>query len=592
MGKLRRGHLLALLAVVGLTSVATIGRSADDDLGLGSGKDGALVANAADTVVNKYAAVTAAAAVGATQVTLAATDDFAVGDVVMIVQMRGGNLASTTTDPPAALDLAAVSAGQYDLVKVTAKNATQVTVSPALKNAYAATGAQAVRVPQYTTVGVPDATSLTAKAWDGTTGGVLAFLATGTITTAGSGTIHANAKGFRGGTRSNLYCLPPCAPNTMGAGDADDPTCNQGRRGESFDGRPEAYGLDACGVGARGTGGGGGGHINAGGAGGGNGGPGGRGGNGWNNQEPYGGYPGAAVDASLRDRLTLGGGGGGGQQNNSPAPDDPSDVGRGGAGGGVVLIRGLSLDAAGAIEANGQRGFDGASDGAGGGGAGGSVIVRTVLSATCTAVRANGGNGGDIGGHGPGGAGGAGRVRIDSRSGTCPAEAIAGAIGAGHNDGVAAPGSAPRNVPEDGGTFGCALDAGACPTASPVCDATIRVCRKCAANAECATNFCATDGTCQTPPAPDASTSSSSSSSSGGSSSGSTSSSSSGGSSGTSSGGVDSGAPAPQPEATPSTDGGACSCRTAGNHATRSEGWLLAALGAVTMAFRRRRRAG
>lgn len=593
MGKLRGRHLLAACGIAAmLTTFAAIGWTADDDLGLGSGKDGALVANASEQVVNAYAAVTAAAAAGATSITVAATDDFAVGDVVLVMQVHGNELMSKMDDPPTALDLSVVNAGQYDLVKVTAKNATQLTVSPALKSAYGATGAQAVRVPQYTTVGVPDGTSLTAKAWDGTTGGVLAFLATGTITMAGTGTAHANAKGFRGGNRSKLYCDAPCATNNPGNGTADDPDCNQAGRGESFDGRAEAFGLTGCGIGARGTGGGGGGHINAGGAGGGNGGPGGRGGNGWNSEAPYGGYPGAAVDAKLVDRLTFGGGGGGGQQNNSPLPDDPSTVGQGGAGGGVVFVRGGSLAAAGAIEANGATGADGLSDGAGGGGAGGTVLLRTVTTAACAIARANGGNGGNIAAHGPGGGGGAGRVRVDSRlsGGDCPAEAAPGAIGAGNATNVNPPGAPPRLVVEDAGTFGC-VDAGECPASAPVCDATARACRKCTANAECGAKICAADGTCQTP-VPDASTSSSSGSPDSGTSS-SSSSSSSGSSGGSSSGssGVDASAPGVDPGG-PSLEESGCSCRTAGAPAgsrVPAGTWLAAAFGAVALAFRRRK---
>jgi hypothetical protein len=57
---------------------------------------------------------------------------------------------------------------------------------------------------QYTNVTINSGKTYTAKAWNGTVGGILGFLANGTVSIVGN--ISANGKGFRGGagTWSNL----------------------------------------------------------------------------------------------------------------------------------------------------------------------------------------------------------------------------------------------------------------------------------------------------------------------------------------------------------------------------------------------------
>lgn len=473
------------------------GRSADDTFGLGNGKDAAFVAGAAGQIVNAYSAVVGEATVGATSIAVSDTTEFDVGDLVLVVQMKSGELTSQDADPAVDLDLAAIGVGQYEVVTVVSKTIESLDFTPPLVHAYAATGAQVVRIPQYTTVNVPAGTSVTAKPWDGTTGGVVAFVATGAITMEGDGTVTADALGFRGGRRSKMFCADPCTISNEGSAPLDDASCDTGGRGESFDGTVNAFGEMGCGVGARGSGGGGGGHINAGGAGGGNAGYGGRGGRGWNQGRLHGGYAGAGTNAPLLERLTFGGGGGGGQTNNSESL--PEEQSRGGAGGGIVFLRGLSLSTEAPITANGQAGNHGISDGAGGGGAGGSVLIRIVDAADCS-VHANGGAGGNINNHGAGGGGGAGRVRIESRGGTCPVEATPGTNGTDNLEPVTGP-NAPATAVEDtaGEHYGC-LDSASCPGTQPICDATTKLCRGCDDNAECATGYCSPSGACTVAP--------------------------------------------------------------------------------------------
>jgi DNA-binding beta-propeller fold protein YncE len=53
------------------------------------------------------------------------------------------------------------------------------------------------RIPQYTNVTVASGGTLTASAWDGAKGGVLAFMANGTVNVASGGTINMTGKGYR-----------------------------------------------------------------------------------------------------------------------------------------------------------------------------------------------------------------------------------------------------------------------------------------------------------------------------------------------------------------------------------------------------------
>lgn len=500
VGRIRGRAVLGLTAFALAVTIASASRSAEDDFGVGTGADGEYIAGTANEIVNAYTPVIVAAPASATSLVVGSTAAFAAGDIALVLQVKGEDVTSHTTDPPADVNAAAIGVGQYDLVKVTATSATTLTVTPPLTNAFDESGAQVVRVPQFTTVGIVDGASITAKAWDGVTGGVVAILARDAITGSRSGTIHANGRGFRGGNRSNPFCLAPCNTGNAGSGPIDETTGNTGGKGESFDPRAEAFGPSGCGIGARASGGGGGGHINAGGGGGGNAGPGGRGGNGWNSGAPFGGYPGAGLGARLIDRLTFGGGGGGGQQDNGPARASASTVSRGGAGGGIVWARTRELIVPAAITANGSNGSNAASDGAGGAGAGGSVLVRTVDYASCT-LRANGGNGGTSAGHGPGGGGGPGRVRVELRSGTCATEAEAGNRGAGGLGTVKDPGDPSTSPVEDAGgaLFGC-VDGSICPNEKPVCDPVARACRKCATNADCTVGTCAPSGACVVTP--------------------------------------------------------------------------------------------
>jgi hypothetical protein len=296
-----------------------------------------------------------------------------------------------------------------------------------------------IRVPRYQTATL--GAGLTAAAWNGRTGGVLAVDVAGTATLGA--TVSVDGLGFRGGLSVSL---------DGGAGANTDyrttgATPTNGYKGEGIAGTPrnltfvpgpsgtDGYPRGDKARGAPANGGGGGtdgapasNSQNSGGGGGANGGNGGTGGNTWSSNLPRGGFGGTAVAASAT-RIVLGGGGGAGSVN------DCSN-GPGGNGGGIILLRAESLAGAGTLSARGASAPSAGQDGAGGGGAGGSVVVVTASGTLAgLTVDVRGGNGGYSNlasppapapgpaclsgtAHGPGGGGGGGVALLSGVAGT------------------------------------------------------------------------------------------------------------------------------------------------------------------------------
>ena len=481
-GLLRAAALaqLLLLAVAGCKSPSP---SAKNDLVVKQalvGKDGARTVTAAESplTVNRYSVLTA---VGTNTVTVANIDDLAVdathplvaGDLLLIIQMAGATI--DTTDDTAAYGAVTAlgNAGNYEVAAVASISGDVITLSCNLKKSYTPTTgkAQVIRVPQYTDLTINSGASITARAWDGTVGGVVAVHAQNTVTLTGS--IDVTAKGFRGGTTH--VGLGSGTSTTHTYYRSTDP--NDGAmKGESIAGWPGDF-TYPYGRGAPANGGGGGNWHNSGGGGGANaarngeasdaggtnwtgqgvmlssvfgasawsldpgyalsGGPGGgRGGYtyssvkrvatsvspgdttwGGNYRQERGGLGGHTLANSPADRLFLGGGGGAGDGNDGhPGP--------GGVGGGLVFVMAGSVTGTGSIAANGGPGGSADSstgsasgDGPGGGGGGGTVVVRAGTLTGISSVAANGGVGGDqiITGpeaEGPGGGGGGGYIAL------------------------------------------------------------------------------------------------------------------------------------------------------------------------------------
>jgi len=283
--------------------------------------------------------------------------------------------------------------------------------------------------------------TLTALAWNGSTGGILALDVAGSLN-LNSATVSVSGLGFRGAAGRRL------TGGTGGGNDFAVASTNNFHavKGEGIAGTPryvynsatdtvvdngaEGYPGGDHAKGAPGNAGGGGtdgnpaaNDQNSGGGGGGNGGAGGLGGNTWNTNLARGGFGGATFAQAANTRFVMGGGGGGGTRNNDTATAAAS----GGAGGGAVFIRAGQLTGSGTINSNGADAYNNTvQDAAGGGGAGGSVLIWALAgSLTNLTINSKGGRGGDAWHsqppgtnpgerHGPGGGGGGGFVRTSS----------------------------------------------------------------------------------------------------------------------------------------------------------------------------------
>ena len=332
----------------------------------GDGDSGALTISADTTQAPVDSACTGTAAA----YTLSATNaSFAVGDKILIHQSQGSG------------------AGTWERNVIAGYTAGTITLTTALSNSYIS-GAQVVVLEEYTNVTVNTGITWTAKAWDGTVGGILCFLASGTVTI--SGTINASGKGFRGGTG--------VAAATANQGEG---TAGGGVQTTSANGNGGGGGTSSEGAGQYSNGGGGGGHAAAGTAGSVSGGGG------------TAGAAGGTTGTADLTTLTFGGGGGGGGRGSGVT----GTPGTGGNGGGIVFIIGVTIaDITGAVLARGIDGAGATGEGAGGGGGGaGSVLLKAqVATLGTTKISGTAGAGQDVTANGgDGGAGGIGRIHLD-----------------------------------------------------------------------------------------------------------------------------------------------------------------------------------
>ncbi len=401
-------------------------------------------------VVNTYWPGSANAAAGATSITVGAhaagdaSTAIAANDLLLVIQMQGATF--NTTNGPTYGDgsgsgATSTTAGTYEYVVATGALAVgggTVSIKGANANglihAYTTGGNarfQVIRVPQYVapTIGA----ALTAVAWNGTAGGVLAIDSQNLVFGNGA-SVSVDGRGFRGGGARQLT-----GDNTAANGDwaSSNAKNAHGEKGEGTAGTPtyvyssvtatqtgagtaDGYAGGDMARGAPGNAGGGGAdsdvtlnQMNSGGGGGGNGGAGGIGGKTWSANLPYGGLGGTF--APSQTQLVMGGGGGAGSRNNSSGL-----MSAGGSGGGIVMMRVAGVTGNLTVTANGMMGVDPQNDGGGGGGAGGSVILTSPANFATVTVTANGANGTDAdvlnagnAAHGPGGGGGGG-VEVDS----------------------------------------------------------------------------------------------------------------------------------------------------------------------------------
>ncbi len=390
--------VLALVPVMALAEV--------DVFGLGNGQHGSLQVRSAGTVINASTPLTAEAPAGASELHVGDVSAFAAGELVLVLQMGSDVALPGAGETDVRVELAGSGAGRWELARLASVEAGVLRLTAPLVNRFA-TVSQVVRVPEHTDVRISNGSSLQAPAWNGRSGGVLAFLATETV--FNQGTILADGAGFRGGVAetgvaTTLYgCEALNGP--VGSGGASG---GGTRKGEGL--ASANAGAPTHGHGRLGNAGGGGNCHDAGGGGGGHVGRGGRGGNSAadDSTRVVGGHGGAALGYEPRERLLLGGGGGGGIEGTN-----------GGAGGGIIFFRARELQGPrprGLLTANGTSSVAAAHGGGGGGGAGGTVHVRISRQFGCTLLEARGGVGAnsDIS---PGGGGGGGRLYVQGAGG-------------------------------------------------------------------------------------------------------------------------------------------------------------------------------
>ncbi|MEZ4928870.1 MAG: gliding motility-associated C-terminal domain-containing protein [Chitinophagales bacterium] len=358
-------------------------------------------------IVNQYAAVTDIDFCNnAMRVANNAENLFAVGDYVLIIQMKGANINFTTFNNTFGNVTDYFQAGRYEFNYVKSINLGNINglqFKNELSYPYDADKAvQVIKVPQYEDVIIQN--TLSCLPWNGSIGGIVVFEASGNVDMQAD--IYVDEIGFRGGLYSNdndcytntggflgYYCI---ASDNCGAfiGEGVGNLVYNNSKGRAKNANAGGGGND----------------HNAGGGGGANGGNGGRGGdNDLNTQfcSGFGGLGGQRNFATTTEnRILMAGAGGAGDSNNNSGTE-------GGYGAGTVIINAQSLTANGfKISANGQDALAGSGDGTGGGGAGGTVILNIDTYTDNLLIQANGGNGGDNNdntncpGVGGGGAGG------------------------------------------------------------------------------------------------------------------------------------------------------------------------------------------
>lgn len=340
----------------------------------GDGADGDLTVLSGQTVYtdNVRSALSSDASTGQNVIVVNDATGFSIGDEILIIGIQGQ------------------SAGRYAYHRIASINGNNMMLEGNLQLDFLSSDpaqTQVIRVPNYQNLTIENGATLTAHAWNGATGGVIAFRVSGTLFVADTGRIFADGIGYRGSEQNNTDGGGQQGENEFGIVSSD----------------PESYGMGGGGGCSNGygnpSGGGGGGHIVAGGD----------GQPGLNNDcfdIPEGGSPQGINSLSA---IFFGGGGGNG---GGKTHEGPSNYG-----GGIVLAYVENLQLAGTISANGDNGQtgNGSNQGSnGGGGAGGTILLAYGTGPDpSTRITVNAGFGGTYGeSTQDGGDGSQGRSRI------------------------------------------------------------------------------------------------------------------------------------------------------------------------------------
>ena len=348
-------------------------------------------------------------------ITMVSSVGFSLGDQILIIQMQGSAIDESNTASFG--DITSMnSTGNYEFRTIcTVLNGTQLVVN-GIERTYEPSGiVQAVHVPVYNDAVITAV--LTASPWNGSTGGVLAFECTGTLTL--NDNIDLQGLGFRGGgvTTSSYSCSWLIDPTDYFY------NISTGEGAMKGEGLALYIPGKTGGRGAQASGGGGANDHNGGGGGGSNAASGGLGGERIKKSTFTCSSTSPGVGGKLNpytntlNKLFLGGGGGAGHENN------PGTATAGRNGGGIVLLKAAVLIGNGnSINVDGASNLVHSSDGAGGGGGGGSVLLDVPTFSGALIVNANGSDGGNVSNvgssncNGPGGGGSGGVLWISQSS--------------------------------------------------------------------------------------------------------------------------------------------------------------------------------
>ena len=201
-------------------------------------KDGDYIASTADNIVNSYTFLTADAALGTNSILVddnamiggVFTNDLAAGDLILIIQMQGADIAVSTgtvdngfgnyTVPPFPqydfwnqsdwrnyIDIwggisSYNNAGKFEKVEVlSVTGSNTILLQCNLKNSYSESGkVQVVRIPRFDNLTVNGGlNSIIPEIWDGQIGGIVAIEVDTELNVATNSSISASEFGFRGG---------------------------------------------------------------------------------------------------------------------------------------------------------------------------------------------------------------------------------------------------------------------------------------------------------------------------------------------------------------------------------------------------------
>jgi len=415
-------------------SISGVGTSASIMLSrvfTGSGADGAITISANKNLNTNAIAtgrtkpdavnysVTALSANTATLSVAPVAGELAVGDEVLLINLKGISTAYDNVGNYESFLIQSVS----DNVVTFSTNKTKFYGNGVSDDTNIGTGStnQKVmlqRVPNYTNVTVSDGYTLTVSDWDGNKGGVIFFRASGTVSVKG---MILAGRGYTGGVMigdvSGYGDGGETYNGKAGAGASWVPLDVAATSGQGGGGGCSGYGGHSGAAGAAGAGGGGGGRAYGGGGGGGYRTVGSGGSNGFPGSGAIGG-DGSSTPSGPSSGSGCSGGGGGTYGSDQltklylgSGGGASSGLGNGISGGGIILIKANQIDA----DLNGSINDSGnASGGMPGGGSGGSLyLVNNTISAGFNLVSAVGGAGGIWGVGRFGGTGGNGGIRVD-----------------------------------------------------------------------------------------------------------------------------------------------------------------------------------